>query len=506
MIVRPPAVAGSFYPADPRALSREIAAYLALAEASADPASPRSVPRALIVPHAGYVYSGPIAARAYSELEGLRGRIRRVVLLGPAHRVPVRGLAMLPADAMRTPLGLVPIDHGAEALLRDLPQVSSNEIAHAAEHSLEVQLPFLQTLLGEFSVVPLVVGDASDAEVSQVIERLWHGLEGHGLEGHGLEGHGVEGPETETLFVVSSDLSHYLDDASARRMDAATCAAIERLDERSLDDDSACGRIPLRGLLRVAREHGLEIETLDLRNSSDTAGSPDSVVGYGAWVLRERRGARNDEAQTGDGERATASASSDASDARLLSIARRSIEHGLATGRAMPLSMQDMPKALREPGAAFVSLHDARGQLRGCIGTLEAYRPLAEDVAENAWAAASRDPRFPPLSASELSGVTLHVSRLTTPVPIAARSRAELVQRLRPGRDGLVLEDRGRRATFVPDVWQGLPDAEEFVAQLWKKAGLPPDHWSPTARAWRYEARSVGEQAAAAAAPAAAPR
>ncbi len=348
--------------------------------------------------------------------------------------------------------------------------MTSNEFAHAPEHSLEVQLPFLQILLGDFSVVPIVVGDASDAEVAQVIDRLWGG--------------------PETLFVISSDLSHYLDDASARRMDAATCAAIERLDGQALDYDSACGRVPLRGLLRVARQRGLEIETLDLRNSGDTAGSRDSVVGYGAWVLRDPSQARSKVSESSDDERGRHSASSDA---MLLSVARRSIEHGLAKGRAARVRTNGLPTELREHGAAFVSLHDWRANLRGCIGTLEAHRPLVEDVAENAWAAASRDPRFPPLEASELPSVTLHISLLTPPEPLAVASREDLIDRLRPGLDGLVLEDRGRRATFVPDVWQGLPDTSEFVGHLWQKAGFASDHWSASARAWRYEARSLRE-------------
>jgi AmmeMemoRadiSam system protein A len=187
-----------------------------------------------------------------------------------------------------------------------------------------------------------------------------------------------------------------------------------------------------------------------------------------------------------------------ASDALLLSIARRSIEHGLATGWPARARLDALPKELGELGAAFVSLHDSRGHLRGCIGTLEAHRPLAEDVAENAWAAASRDPRFPPLDACELPHVSLHISLLTPPIPLLVESRAELVQRLRPGQHGLILEDRGRRATFVPDVWQGLSDANEFVAQLWLKAGRPADHWSPSVRAWSYEARSIREDVPAA--------
>lgn len=257
--VRQPAVAGMFYPAEPRGLRAMISEYLA----AANPAGP--APKALIVPHAGYIYSGPVAASAYALLIPLRGAIRRVVLLGPAHRVALAGLALPSNDFFATPLGSVSLDKDALALIRDLPQVQVMDAAHAREHSLEVHLPFLQEVLGDFSLVPLVVGDASAEEVGEVLDRLWGG--------------------PETLVVISSDLSHYHDHQTARRMDAATARAIETLRFEDLGYDDACGRAPVSGLLHVARRRGLAVRRLDLRNSGDTAGPRDQVVGYGAWAI-----------------------------------------------------------------------------------------------------------------------------------------------------------------------------------------------------------------------------
>jgi AmmeMemoRadiSam system protein B len=260
MRVRAPAVAGLFYPADPG----ELRALVARCLAEAGPA-PREepLPKALIAPHAGYVYSGVVAAAAYQRAARLAGRVSRVVLLGPAHRAFLRGLAAPRADAFSTPLGVVRIDRPMIDALIDLPQVSVSDAPHAGEHSLEVQLPFLQVVLGDFRLVPLVAGEASDEEVEEVIERLWGG--------------------PETLVVVSSDLSHYHDYATARKIDAESRRAVEALEPGGLGRESACGALPVRGLLRSARRLGLVARTLDLRSSGDTAGGRDRVVGYGAW-------------------------------------------------------------------------------------------------------------------------------------------------------------------------------------------------------------------------------
>ncbi len=260
--IRPPAVAGMFYPADPDELRQTVRHYLREVTAEGPP------PKAIVVPHAGYVYSGPVAASAYARVASGRNRFRRVVLLGPAHRVPLRGLAAPQSDAFATPLGLVPVERATLAhLVERFPQVRYLDEAHALEHSLEVQLPFLQEVLDEFTLVPLVVGEASAEEVDEVLEALW------------------DGPET--LIVISTDLSHYYDYETARRLDAATTRAIESLAPQDIGEEDACGRYPLRGLLLAARHHHLRVQTVDLRNSGDTAGPRDQVVGYGAYVFQE---------------------------------------------------------------------------------------------------------------------------------------------------------------------------------------------------------------------------
>jgi len=257
--VRQPAVAGMFYPAEPRALRAMVTDYLTAASTEG------AVPKALIAPHAGYVYSGPVAASAYALLKPARGTIKRVILLGPAHRVAFQGLALPSNDFFATPLGDIAIDKQAIAALRDLPQVRVLDGPHATEHSLEVHLPFLQEVLGDFWLLPIVVGDASAAEVGEVLERLWGG--------------------PETLIVISSDLSHYHGYQTARDMDATTSRAIETLRFEDLGFEDACGRVPVSGLLYVARRRGLSVRTLDLRNSGDTAGPRDQVVGYGAYAV-----------------------------------------------------------------------------------------------------------------------------------------------------------------------------------------------------------------------------
>src|SRR5215467_2386560 len=259
--VRPAAVAGMFYPGDPRELADEVDAYLD--RAGEEPQAP-GFPKALIVPHAGYIYSGPVAASAYDLLRPARGVVKRVVVLGPCHRVPVHGLALPQAQTFATPLGRIPLDAEGVLAIRDLPQVVVSAATHAEEHALEVQLPFLQQMLGDFSLVPLVVGDAAPGEVAEVLDRLWGG--------------------PETLVVISSDLSHYHAYESAREIDGATVRAILDFDS-GISHDQACGATPVSGLLLAAKRRGLAPRLLDCRNSGDTAGDKQRVVGYASFAL-----------------------------------------------------------------------------------------------------------------------------------------------------------------------------------------------------------------------------
>ena len=258
--VRKPAAAGRFYPANADELRAMVRGYVSAATLHGE------TPKAIIVPHAGYPYSGPIAGSGYAQIARLRRIVTRVVLLGPAHFVPVRGLAVPSVEAFATPLGQVPLDRDAIADLLLLPQVEVLDEAHAREHSLEVHLPFLQETLGEFKLVPLAVGEATADEAAQVVERLWGG--------------------PETLFVISSDLSHFHDYESAAELDRETSQLIESLQYEKLRGTRACGFKPISGILKVARERGMKVEILDVRSSGDTAGPRDRVVGYGAYAVR----------------------------------------------------------------------------------------------------------------------------------------------------------------------------------------------------------------------------
>lgn len=258
--VRQPAVAGAFYPGQAPVLAHDVRAMLATAR----PVPGAIAPKALIVPHAGYIYSGSTAAMAYARLASVRSTIRRVVLLGPVHRVPVRGLALPGVDSFATPLGNIDIDQTAIATLAALPQVVVSHAAHAPEHSLEVQLPFLQLALDDFKLVPLAVGDATPAEVAQVLALLWGG--------------------PETLIVVSSDLSHFLPYEEAQVMDQETVLRILNLSS-TLTHQQACGGTPINGLLLAARQHGLQAHLLGACNSGDTAGDKRRVVGYAAFAF-----------------------------------------------------------------------------------------------------------------------------------------------------------------------------------------------------------------------------
>ncbi len=454
--VRPAAVAGSFYPANPAVLSRAIFGFIEEGRRRVRaPMAAVAAPKALIVPHAGYVYSGAVAASAYARVAPMKGSVARVILMGPCHRVAVRGIALPDVRAFATPLGEVEVDAAALAQIRDLPGMVTSAAAHAADHALEVQLPFLQQVLGRFRVVPLLVGDASAGQVGAVLERLWGG--------------------PETLVVISSDLSHYLPYREAEKRDRGTIDAVLRL-ESGLDHAQACGATPVNGLLGIARKRNMRIELLDLRNSGDTAGDRARVVGYASLVLRE--------AGTSAGENRPDVARGNL----LVRLARAAIGERFA----ISIPVDDKAPFLNEPGATFVTLKQG-SQLRGCIGSLRAHRSLLEDVRHNAVAAAFSDPRFRKLDIGEFGAIRVEVSLLSNPEPMRFTDQSDLLSQLRPEVDGLIFECGVHRSTFLPQVWESLPEPAAFLEHLKAKAGLPPDFWSPDVRVSRYTVEKWAE-------------
>lgn len=473
MRIREPFVAGLFYPSNAAQLRAAIRGYLDDARGRAP-----SVPVALIAPHAGYAYSGPIAGSAYASIAALRGHLDRVVILGPAHRLLLRNLAIPSFDAFRTPLGLVRIDIEARARLEQLPFVAIDDAPHRGEHGLEVQLPFVQEVLGDVPVLPIVVGHVRPEDVARVLDAVW---------------------DPRTLVIVSSDLSHYLPRGVAERADAATRDAIEALSPESFHEQSACGRVPIAGLLELAKRRGLEVTTLDLRTSGDTAGTGNEVVGYGAFAFTPEQSKETLGRSGLHARRGSRRPAEEDDDERLLELARASLSHAAEHGRALPFSLEGVSPSLRAPGASFVTLRRREDHtLRGCIGTLSARRPLVLDVIENAAAAALHDPRFPPVKSEEVEGLGVSISVLTPPTPLEVRSEAELLRIIRPGVDGLVIEDvidgEARRGVFLPAVWRDLPNPHELLEALRRKAGMPPGHWSPTMHVERFTVHEIGKK------------
>ncbi|CAG7845153.1 hypothetical protein USB125703_01410 [Pseudoclavibacter triregionum] len=474
-VIRPPAVAGAFYPADPAVLAAEVDARL---EAVRDLELDALVgAKAVISPHAGHRYSGLIAARAIDVLEP--SVVRRVVLLGPIHHVPFEGMALPAADAFATPLGEIPVDAELVAAVAGMPGVAADAAPHAPEHSLEVILPFLQRRLGEFTLLPIAVGPTPPEQMADVLERVWGG--------------------PETAVVVSSDLSHYEDEPTAHAIDGDTVRRIRRL-AFPLPPRSACGRFPVDGLLALARRRGLRPEPIGYATSADAPeiGDPRRVVGYAAVAFLEAADAgavREPVAPQLDG-------------APLTALARRAIEAELGVpagstgpsraGAAGEVGTASEPAptdpALERSGAAFVTL-TIGGQLRGCIGSLEPRRSLGVDVRENAVRAATGDPRFPPLSPAELARTRISVSVLGELAPFPVESEEDAIRRLVPGEDGVLLEFGPRRGTFLPSVWEQLPDARDFLRHLKRKAGLPEDWWDDRLVLSRYRVAEFEEPA-----------
>jgi AmmeMemoRadiSam system protein B/AmmeMemoRadiSam system protein A len=446
--IRPTAVAGSFYPADPIALRQDVDQLLASVPAAS---SSNRQPKVLVAPHAGYNYSGSLAAACYAPLANFRDKIKRVVLLGPSHRVAFKGIAAPTSTAFATPFGDVPIDSEAIAKILSLDETGFFDDAHKDEHSLEVHLPFLQRVLGEFSLVPLVVGDARPEPVAAALEALW-------------------GDES-TLIVISTDLSHFHPYDEALVIDRNTADKILQLDF-SLAGEEACGCRPLNGLLKLARARQLEIEEVGILNSGDSAGDQKRVVGYGGYRLFESIGVEL----------------SPAARQQIIHVARQSIYHGLTNSETLRLEPNLFDPVLLSDGACFITLklHD---QLRGCIGSLEAHRMLLLDVAQNAQSAAFKDPRFSRLSASEYSQMTLEVSILSQPSFLGKLNLEECLNQIRPHVDGLIISEAGKRATYLPSVWQQLPEPADFLRSLRNKAGLHPNQWNQC-EVWRYTTTS----------------
>ncbi len=453
--IREPAVAGLFYPADPKELSATLDKLLAAA-----PPQPIGQLRALVCPHAGYPYSGPTAGYSYKQLAGRD--VRTVILMAPSHYALFDGVAVLDADAYRTPLGLVPISPKSAELAKVKPfrleprggvrrppwtgqspktaGPSEEDTPETWEHSGEVQVPFLQKTLTNFSLVSLVFGQVDPQEVAQVLAKYL---------------------DDQTVLIASSDLSHYHPYEQAKGLDADCVKAICELDLGKLKDAEACGIGPISSLVHLAKTKGWRTKLLDYRNSGDTAGDKSGVVGYAAIAFFEPEAAT----QFSNAERQ-----------QLLALARRALEASVSTGKLPALELEDFPPKFALPKGSFVTL-TKHGQLRGCIGNITPRQPLYQAIMENARAAALNDYRFEPVKPAELGDLEIEVSVLTEPRSLSFTSPDDLLSKLRPNVDGVILKMGFHSATFLPQVWEKIPDKAAFLDQLALKAGAARGAW-----------------------------
>ena len=448
MHVLAPVVAGTFYPSDRAALTQAVDRLLAKAPDIGAPP-----PKAVILPHAGYRFSGGPAASAAASL---KPGPERVVILGPSHHHAFAGIAVPDADRVATPLGEIDLDDEVIATLLEHPDVNRVPEAFAAEHSIEVELPFLQRRLRAFKLVPLVVGDIASDRLARILDEIWGG--------------------DETMLVISTDMTHFLTAGEAERIDLETAISIEAADGARIGPRRACGYRPLAAFLTCADQRGMRLTRTALTHSGAVTGDTDRVVGYGAWLAHPP-----ETAQLSAEHRKQA-----------LRLARQAATSFARRGRAPKINLASFPTPFQGLGAAFVTLSH-RGRLRGCIGSLKAHRPLAEDILENAVRAAFKDPRFSPVTEAELRECEIEVAILSRPAPMVFRDQQDLLGQLRPGRDGLILADGPNRGTFLPKVWDSLTTEDAFLSGLKVKAGLSRDHWSPDLKIWRYMTEAFKE-------------
>jgi AmmeMemoRadiSam system protein B/AmmeMemoRadiSam system protein A len=480
--VRPAAVAGLFYPQDRDELAKTIDGFLAQAKKS-----PMAHLHGLVCPHAGYEFSGPVAAYGYQQLQGRH--YSTVIVMGPSHYADFQGAALPDADAMATPLGLIPVSAKAAQLAaspllavnppcqlerpdwwRRSPAASSpggQDSPHTWEHSVEVQLPFLQRTLKDFCVIPIVFGRVDPAEMAKAIEKY---------------------VDDSTLLVASSDLSHYYPYDRARQLDDACVKAVCDLDVKRMQGQEACGKGPILALMHVARTKGWKTRLLDCRNSGDTSGDKSRVVGYAAIAFYS-----DDQAKPAPPV-PSRSADTYRQDERklLLELAKKSLA-AAAGGEKAPAVPAGISENLRQPRACFVTL-TIGGQLRGCIGSLLPEEPLADAVVRRARSAALEDPRFSPVRPDEAKRIHIEISVLSLPRPLEFKSPEELLARLRPGVDGVVLSVGPGQATYLPQVWKEIPSKEDFLGSLSRKAGLSESAWrSPEAKVETYQVEAFEE-------------
>lgn len=453
---REPAVAGLFYSADRQQLDKDVEHYLKNSELEKT-----DKPKILIVPHAGYKYSGVIAAKAYSSLKQHSDKIKKVIIVGPSHYESLYGAALPSYDSFKTPLGKVSIDKVlSKQLANKNPFITVSDKAHKKEHSIEVQLPFLQRVLKNFTIVPIAYGNIEPERLAEALKPYLN--------------------RKDTVIVFSADLSHYYSYDHAKQLDEHTANLISNNDA-DIYQEYSCGSIGINAALILSKENNLYPETLDLKNSGDITGDKSQVVGYGAWSFTENK---NNKLVGLEKELNNLQSFIGVYKNELREIVQISLEEAVENKQFKP-SRSDYSNRLFDKGASFVTLIK-NGKLRGCVGTIIPQEAIALDVANSTYRAAIQDKRFDKLSKEELKNLDYYISLLTNLERVRFLSEEDLLSKIEEGKDGLVIVDGNRQGLFLPSVWKEIPDKKDFLQNLKIKAGLSPTYWSNKIIVYRF--------------------
>ncbi|MBO4521032.1 MAG: AmmeMemoRadiSam system protein B [Alphaproteobacteria bacterium] len=457
--IRYPAMIGRFYPRDGRELSRQVSDLIDAADRRLR-VSDGNIPKAVIVPHNALYFSGEVAGAGYAALKRLKPFVKRVVLIGSSHQGKYFGISLPQAQYWEMPNRRFEVDRNMVGNLIKMQGIGFDNYAHEAEFSLEMQLPFINAVFGkDVKIVPILVEDASVAQIADLIDVVWGG--------------------PETVIIISTDMSAGKDAEEVGKAIRETAARLEKKDYSSIKEKHFCAPLPVAGILAYARENGLEVQTLDLKTSADAFPMTDKVIGFGAFGIYET----DNSLQADSRERLESILQTNQE--TLLRVAAQSIITGFERGRPLRLRENRYPEELREKGATFVNIY-YNGALRGSSGSTEATRSILEDISENAYAAAFSDYRFIPLNEDEMKKAEISISFLTHPVPIRFENEEDLLSKVAPQLDGLILKERANRALFLPQTWQTFSSPKEFFIHLKQNAGLPADYWSPTVKVYRF--------------------
>ena len=435
MKIRKSICAGSWYPQDKDTLQKTIDNYLKKAQKN------NAKVKALIVPHAGINYSGPVAAQSFKQLDS---DLKKIIILGTSHHYPLKGASLLQVDAYETPLGLIPVDKIEDDMIQAIPE------AHAKEHSIEIELPFLQRVLNNFSIIPIIVGQIDIQKFANFLEKQ------------------------DLPIIVSVDLSHFHEYNQAVRLDNQTIQAILNLQTEKITNCEIDSKFAISAIMELAQRKKWQTKLLDYKNSGDISGEKSSVVGYAAIAFYEEEIKKNQDEYLAEEKK------------MILNLAKNAVENFVKFNKTITSSNKS--NKLKEKRACFVTLTQ-NGDLRGCIGTIEPQGPLDQSIIQNAISACSQDPRFSPITPEELPEIEYEVSILTLPQKISFNNNKELFSQIK--NKGVILQKNFYQATYLPQVWEHFSREEDFLSSLCEKAGLGRDEWQKEIEVSVYEAFCV---------------